>query len=183
MNEKIIENTLNEFVKRFQKNPFNYLYEEDIRSELYCYIKAKLKDFLFMKISRVKTDYHYSPDTEIDIAILDDIKNTPDLSKKDGIKSLYRVRVKTAIEIKQQRIDNDQTKPFKEDQIKLENLMKRKNFIESIDTGIAILFFQYDGDFVKAKKFYNGFVEHTEIKIKQKCLNKIIITPSDILMK
>lgn len=178
-----VQNVLKSFINNFQKNSIDYLYEEDLRAELYFLLKQKLQeDLLFDKISRVKTEYHCSPNCKIDISLLENLSNLrlPFEKKEHHIFELYKQKVEIGIEIKYQPVYTDQFGTFKKDAEKLEALFYSNKKSESIDTGIALLFFQIQEDFDKVKNLYAEY-SNSELQVEANCVNKIIISPRNIL--
>lgn len=176
-----VQNVLKSFFKNFQSNAVNYLYEEDIRAELFFLLKEAYQDDLLIdNISRVKTEYHYSPNCKIDISILDDCSNLNSFNTKEQIFKLYKQKVEIGLEIKFQTIDCDQFGAFKRDIEKLSTLVCSIEKMECIDTGIALLFFQFQCDFEKTKYLFTEYSDG-EFQIEENCVNKIIISPKNIL--
>ncbi len=177
-----VQNVLTSFFKNFQCNPINYLYEEDIRAELFFLLKeAFQEDLLIDNISRVKTEYHYLPNRKIDISILDDWSNlNSSFTTKESIFELYKQKVETGIEIKFQPVYSDQYGTFIKDIEKLNALVCSKEKKECIDTGIALLFFQFQCDFEKTKYLFTEYSD-AEFQIEENCVNKIVISPKNIL--
>lgn len=178
-----VQNVLKSFFKNFQSNTIDYLYEEDIRAKLFFLFKeAFQEDLLIDNISRVKTEYHYSPNRKIDISILDDFRNVnPPIKTKEQVFELYKQKVEIGIEIKFQPVYSDQFGAFKKDIEKLTALVCSKEKMECIDTGIALLFFQFQSDFKDFKK--NLFTEYSDVEfqLEENCINKIVISPENVL--
>lgn len=176
-----VQNVLKSFFKNFQSNALDYLFEEDIRAELLFLLKEAYQDDLLIdNISRVKTEYHYSPDYKIDISILDDCSNLNSFNTKEQIFKLYKQKVEIGLEIKFQTIDCDQFGAFKRDIEKLSTLVCSIEEMERIDTGIALLFFQFQNDFEMVKNLFTEYFD-SESQIQGNCVNKIVISPENIL--
>lgn len=177
-----VQNVLKSFIKNFQINTFDYLYEEDIRAELFFLLKEAFQEnFLIDNISRVKTEYHYLPDHKIDISILGDFRNLkPTFETEKKIFELYKQKAEIGIEIKFQSIGYDQIGTFRRDIDKLYTLVCSEEKMESIDTGIALLFFQIQKDFEKVRDHFSEY-SNREFLIRPNCVNQIIISPCNVL--
>jgi|GEM_PF-6043610 len=200
MKLQLVQDVLNEFIKEFKANPFNFLYEFDIHSRLISELKNEFdKKFNFnhtfengikVNFSIVRSQYHPSSRNFLDIAILE--KST--IEKRTNIHPrpedvnemfLYWQKVDIGIEVKFQAINTDQTKYFSRDVEKLKRLSNFSNNLKNpeencINTGIALLFFHRNNDLDFARKYsykdkdYNSI---DQIVLKQNHINSIIICP------
>jgi hypothetical protein len=167
---KKVENLLRKFIHQFQHNPFEYFYEEDIRSSLLAFIKQGLNlasDFptltfekviekSIIKSSIVKAEY--PAHKRFDIAILE----------YEATKDLYNQPVFLAIEIKlgSHKIGTDRTAGFISDIIKLkENVTSFEGFV-----GVAIYFCQTSITQNNIDRWYKGW-DFNSINVDQLNLN------------
>ncbi|NMB81408.1 MAG: hypothetical protein GYA14_06280 [Ignavibacteria bacterium] len=181
-----IQAEINEIAKRFQKNTFDYFYEEDIRSELYCLLKNKIKHEYQFGISEinfkdlrnnlksntiissiVKTEYPRNK--RFDIAIL-----------KEKGEDFYNVPIQLAIEIKlgSKETKTDNFGKYSDD---IRKLLSNKNEINNDNfTGLAIYFYQtnIDNNYEKVSRWIGGEIKFNKVDnivIEANKVNAIVI--------
>ncbi|MFC1562353.1 hypothetical protein ACFL4Q_05090 [candidate division KSB1 bacterium] len=206
MNTVKVQKVLSDFIiEEYQKHPFDYLYEFEIQAILYSMLKNKINDRIHhtfetnnqKTFSKVKAEYHPLSNMRLDIAILekDEISEINDKIHNRSVDVdemvLYWQKIDIGIEIKLQAIFTDQILGFNNDISKLQELMDytRNSTENSINTGIALLFFHKDKDFRKIKdgEFVQNFIslgkkdDIISIIIEENELNAIIITPEEVL--
>ncbi len=155
---------INTFLQEFADNPFNYLYESDIRAVLYTRLydafaenkfRVPLHPKKYEKIipsnqytNPVKTEYLKPLGLPFDIGIVDRSYDNEKLSKQYNNlrnENFWILPLSMAIEIKYAQLGDSFSSSFKGlkgDLSKIENYIKRlcpTNFY-----GLGLLFFQYD---------------------------------------
>ncbi|OQY72257.1 MAG: hypothetical protein B6D44_10485 [Ignavibacteriales bacterium UTCHB2] len=165
-----IENLLSSLINKFQKNTFEYFYEEDIRAELLVSLKEKISLVREFPAGVYSEELHnsiihssiikaeYPSHKKFDIAILD----------YDAKKDFYNQPVFLAFEIKlgSHKIGTDRTAGFISDIIKLkENVSSFEGFV-----GVAIYFCQTSITKINIDKWYKGW-DFNLINVDQLNLN------------
>jgi hypothetical protein len=200
----IVREELEKFIRKYQKNPFDFLTEYDLQSYLYSKIfdhfekekieleiettgiKEPIKNFkkdgsLKIKVNPVKTEYPV--DYRFDIAIIDNNELQPKAS------AYWHQKLKIAIEIKYHRCSFNripsETKKFKADIEKLKNYQtdeEPKNF-----RGLSILFIQNDNqekeEEFSNKTFKEGYEKiNIDSVLSEDGINGLIVTGSSMYL-
>jgi len=106
LNGKILE-CINQQIASFQQNPYNYLYENDIQSELFCSLRKSINKKIAVtnsiEIDVVNTEYY----NKIDIVCLDTEFKVPEGRNitQSLVNALYNQKMYLAIEIKYTKLN------------------------------------------------------------------------------
>lgn len=175
----ILLSGLQNMFARFQKSPYSYFYEEDIRVELASDLKNALPlievlhNDQIVRTSCVKCEY---PSNNIQRY------NHDIVFVKANSNDIYNLEISVALEIKLGSNNYDRCKKFKKDIRKLRSLQN-----ESF-TGICIYFFQDNLDVDKHISWYSDITDAflqkpiDEIEIHQGEITTIIVGPNKELL-
>lgn len=190
-----LESVLDRFFKKFRDNPFDYLYEIDIHSELLVMLREASKKHRLLipngtrvNFSIVRGCYNPLPKFHFDIAILQENLigiDRADLHKRPLDKNemfLYWKKVDIGIELKLQAINTNQIRKFEKDLQRLNDLRNIEEYPEEnkINTGLGILFFHRDKDFDDVRGRFQSFDPQKLFNIVKNYINAVIVTPGDV---
>lgn len=200
--EKVHE-AINEFVTRYQNNPFDFLYEADIQGILFSiifkkfeteritlrggYVSNKYPRVDSIKTIPVKCEYptpkgHISKTGDFDIAVINPshlIHFDSEKAKLKGWKSdpFWNQDLRIAIEIKYCQLSQDPCRKAKEAGKDIDKLSQYQFHSSNSDfLGIVLIFVQHDS--ININPFLVGKALEEENAQPSKGVYKYIITPS-----
>ncbi len=181
-----VQEQIKNLIQNYQDNPFNYLNEFDLHSELYQLLKPKIPtkkihiktelpndDKIF---SLVRAQYYLNTSL-IDLAILEESKFLNEITEING-NPLYSEKIDIAIELKYQPFNVEQYGGFRADISKLEAFMQYDG--NAIKTGVVMLFSQRSLDITKS--YWIDFKQQ-EISLHGNKVNAIIVDRENTYLK